>query len=366
MNRKLLIFHPTIAPYRIDFFNDLHKAFETRVCLRYRNLRSQKFDYDKIAAQFEFEPIYQDSDIKGHSRKFYWKNLDEFKPDIVIVEEFSIGAVYVLMHRFLKQKKYKVISICDDSYNMVAENNDFSKAHRAARRVIVPRLDGMILVEPMVAQWYSEHYGKGTFFPIIKPDEKARNEYKRILPQSLNTAKEHCLFGKRVFLFVGRLVNIKNIDSAIRAFAKLDQNENVLVIVGDGPEKDNLIALSKEIGTNTIFTGRLEGDTLYAWYNIAQVFILPSLQEPFGAVTNEALLAGCKGLISEKAGSKCLIENGVNGYTISPNDINEITEKMLLISKEIEPLKEVVLKKNEMIHRYDELIDKTIEYINSI
>ena len=56
----------------------------------------------------------------------------------------------------------------------------------------------------------------------------------------------------------------------------------------------------------------------------------------------------------------------VNGYTISPNDINEITEKMLLISKEIEPLKEVVLKKNEMIHRYDELIDKTIEYINSI
>ena len=68
--KKLLIFHPTIAPYSIDFFNDLNKTFETRVCLRYYNLKSQKFDYDKIAAQFEFEPIYEDSDIKGHSRKF--------------------------------------------------------------------------------------------------------------------------------------------------------------------------------------------------------------------------------------------------------------------------------------------------------
>ena len=37
-----------------------------------------------------------------------------------------------------------------------------------------------------------------------------------------------------------------------------------------------------------------------------------------------------------------------------------------MISKEIEPLKEVVLKKNEMTHRYNELIDKTIEYIDSI
>ena len=366
MYKRLLIFHPTIAPYRIDFFNDLYKVFEMRICLIYRNLKSQKFDYDRIAAQFEFEPVYQNDVTEGHSRKFCWKNLDEFNPDIVIVEEFSIGAVYVLMHRFLKRKKYKVVSICDDSYNMVAENNDFSKVHRMARRVVVPRLDGMILVEPMVAQWYNEHYGKGIFFPIIKPDEKARNEYKRILPQSLNTAKEYSLFGKRVFLFVGRFVKIKNIDSAIRAFAKLNQQENVFVIVGDGPEKDNLIKLSEELSTNTMFTGRLEGDTLNQWYNIAQIFILPSSLEPFGAVTNEALLAGCKGLISEKAGSKCLIENGVNGYTINSNEINDIAEKMLLISKEIEPLKEVVLKKNEMRYQYAKYMDKLIQYIDNV
>lgn len=361
--KRLLIFHPTIAPYRIDFFNVLYNAFDTRVCLRYRNLKSQKFDYDKIATQFQFEPFYQDSNVKGFSRKFYWKNLDEFKPDVVLVEEFSIGTLFVLMHRFLKRAKYKIISICDDSYNMVAENNDFSKAHRFARRLVVPQLDGLILVEPMVSQWYNKNYGKGTFFPIIKSEDSTRNEYKRILPQSRNVAEKYNLFGKKIFLFVGRLVNIKNIDSAIRAFAKLDQNEHLFVIVGDGPEKEFLLTLSKELGTNTLFTGRLEGDKLNVWYNIAQVFVLPSYQEPFGAVTNEALLAGCKGLVSEKAGSKCLIEKGINGYTINPIDVDDIANKMLLVSKEVEGLKEIVLKKNEMTHRYDKLIDDVIKYI---
>ena len=58
MKKRLLIFHPTIAPYRIDFFNDLYRAFDTRVCLQYWNLRDQTFDYDKLYARFRFHPFY--------------------------------------------------------------------------------------------------------------------------------------------------------------------------------------------------------------------------------------------------------------------------------------------------------------------
>lgn len=364
--KKLLIFHPTIAPYRIDFFNDLNKTFNTRVCLRFHNLKTQKFDYSKITAQFEFSPKYQDNGKEGHSKKFYWNNLDEFNPDIVIVEEFSITAVYVLLHRFVKRKKYKVISICDDSYNMIVEKNDFTRIHRLARKFIVPRLDGMILVEPMVAKWYQEHYKKGIFFPIIKPDEKARTEYGRILPESQDTAEKYSLIGKKVFLFVGRLVALKNVENAIRAFSRLNQEENVFVIVGDGPKKENLTALSNKLGANTIFTGRLEGDNLNVWYNIAQIFILPSYQEAFGAVTNEALLAGCKAIVSKKAGSQCLVKNGTNGYIINPNDIDDIAEKMTKASHETTPLDKVVLKENAMRHSYQELINNVIQYIKEI
>ena len=82
--KKLLIFHPTIAPYRIDFFNSLYEAFETRVCLLYRNLKSQKFDYAKIEKQFVYTPEYLKEGLKIGGRRLYfgyWKHLCQFKPD---------------------------------------------------------------------------------------------------------------------------------------------------------------------------------------------------------------------------------------------------------------------------------------------
>ena len=46
--KTVLIFHPTIAPYRIDFFNDLYKSFNAKIVLFYRNLKDQKFKYEEI------------------------------------------------------------------------------------------------------------------------------------------------------------------------------------------------------------------------------------------------------------------------------------------------------------------------------
>ena len=364
MKKKLLIFHPTIAPYRIDFFNDLYHEFDTRVCLQYWNLRDQTFDYEKIYAQFAFEPYYLKEIVKLGARSLwggFWKHLDEFNPDIVLVGEFNMTALMVLAHRFLKRKKYKVVSICDDSYNMVAEDNDFSRFHRIARRLVAPRLDDLILVEPKVTQWYKEHYGKGICFPIIKPEDKAREEYARVLPMSREVMTQHGLEGKRVFLFVGRLVALKNVETAIRAFARLNQEENVFVVVGEGPEHENLEVVARDLQANVLFTGRLEGDALNVWYNIATTFVLASYQEPFGAVTNEALLAGCYALISNKAGSSSLVEEGVNGYTFSPMDVDELAKRMEAISQLAVEHEENGLKKNQMRVSYTLYMEGLVE-----
>lgn len=356
MNKKLLIFHPTIAPYRIDFFNDLYRAFETKVCLQYWNLRDQTFDYEKIYAQFAFKPYYLKEVLKLGGRSVWggiWKHLNEFNPDVVLVSEYGITALMVLLHRFLKRKNYKVISICDDSYNMLAEKNEFSMLHRMARRLVVPGLDDLVLVEPKAAEWYQEHYGKGFCFPIIKKEEKARVEYLQALELSKQLRKVHDLESKKVFLFVGRLVKIKNVDTAIRAFACLDQGKNAFVVVGDGPERKKWESLAQQLKANVLFTGRKEGDELNAWYDIAEVFVLPSYLEPFGAVTNEALLAGCYALVSYKAGSSYLIKNGVNGFTFSPKEMEQLTLLMEKAAKLPIEYDDSGVKKSKMLISYD-------------
>lgn len=369
MKYRLLIFHHTIAPYRIDFFNDLSKAFDTRICLQYRNLISQRFDYDRISSQFRFKPIYLPILFTLKSRivnSGYWKQLEEFKPDIVIVGEYGIDCLLVLLHRWLKRKRYKVVSICDDSYNMVIENNDFSRIHRLLRHKAVPLLDELILVEPKVAEWYQRNFGKGIFFPIIKQDEKARNTYRNLLPMSKRTAEEQGLSEKFVFLFVGRLVALKNVQTLLKAFIQLNRKEAVLVIVGDGPEKERLMRIAAESNADIRFTGRLESNGLWKWYNIASCLVLASYQESFGTVTNEALLAGCKCLISCKAGSACLIEDGKNGYTFDPMDVEDLTGKIVKILKEYYPPTYEAIRPSQMLLYYDEQHLRLVEHLKSL
>ena len=61
MKKKLLVFHPFIAPFRIDFFNALHEAFDMKLYTYQENLSDNKFEYDKILKQLKFRPKYLNS-----------------------------------------------------------------------------------------------------------------------------------------------------------------------------------------------------------------------------------------------------------------------------------------------------------------
>lgn len=353
MKRKLLIFHPIIAPYRIDFFNRLSEAFETKVCLMWRNLHDQTFDYRKIEEQFDFAPTYMEESTCMIPRCVF-SNLRAFNPDVVLVSEVGLTSILVILYRFLFRKKYRIISIIDDSYDMLINNRHFTRRHELAERLLIPLFDDVINVEPRVADFFQEKYGKGICFPIIVDEHKARKRYEDILPISENFVRKYGLEGKKVVLFVGRLVEIKNPQGIVNAFKKITDPDLRLVLVGSGNYQDTLADLAKDDG-RIIITGRFEGDELYAWYNIASVFCLPSFVEPFGAVTNEALLGGCWSLISEKAGSQCLIEEGINGNLIYPYNQDDFVDKLSeAIERQRETHLPLELKDNFMRISFDD------------
>lgn len=322
--KKLLIFHPTIAVYRVDFFNRLCEAFITRVCLQFWNLKEQKFDYCKIYNQFSFTPVYLPEGSCFKTILSVWKNISDYEPDIVLTPEYGIYTIIALFKNLFCHKRYKVVVISDDSLDMIEGENDFTLRHRFARNIMAKIVDDVIVVSPIVKKWYKNNFNKGLYFPIIVDDIKAEENYKRLLPLSREYVNRYCLKGKKVLLSVSRLVDLKNLYRVIDAFGQSIIDDSVLVIVGDGPEREGLEKHSKSIKKEVLIVGRFEGDELYAWYNLASVFILASYKEPFGAVTNEALLAGCRVVISEKAGSSCLV-NIDNGELVNPYDIQSIS-----------------------------------------
>ena len=101
-----------------------------------------------------------------------------------------------------------------------------------------------------------------------------------------------------------------------------------LIIIGEGELKIELQNFANQKNVNVSFLGQQNGNSLYAWYYTADVFILPSIIEAFGAVTNEALLFGCNCCISQVAGSSCLINENENGFLIDPISINDMVNKI--------------------------------------
>ena len=362
-----LFFRTNIAPYRIDTYNALHEQLECELFFYWDEEPSQKMDMEAMKQLCHFHPyILNGFEIKtGRKRRKIctevWKILKENAPSFVIVPEFQIITLQVLLYRFLhRNHKFKVVSMCDDSYDMVVNNNDFSIIHKIARKIVTPMLDDLLLVDSRVVEWYQLHYDKGFWLPIIRDEKQEVEKYKRLIPISNELRKRYDLNNTKVVLYVGRLVALKNINRLIEAFDKI-QEDAVLVIVGDGIEEQKLKQQSFLIKKRIIFTGHLEGDELYAWYNVGDVFCLLSYQEAFGAVTNEALLAGNRVVISEKAGSACLV-NSENGEIIDPMDVEGIVDALDRQLRLVDLRGEnIECRKNLMALKFDERINSLKE-----
>lgn len=367
---KLQVFHNAIAPYRIDFFNSLCKHFDTNICLFYKKfVQSDYIDSNYVNERLTFVPEYRE-DFRGFKTISY-KNavrqiIKKNDPDIVLTMEYGITTLLAVLYRILMRKNYKVVSMVDDSYDMAIGKSKFSWKHRFARCLILPFVDDIIVVNDRVRDYYQNNFGKGIYFPIITDDKVAVRRQKDALGISREYVKKYNLIGKKVVLYVGRLIALKNIDMIIKTFNVENNPNRLLVIVGDGEEKERLRHLCNG-RTDVIFTGALHGDALYAWYNIAQLFVLPSIIEAFGAVVNEALQGGCKCLVSNVAGSCCLIDEGKNGYSIPPNEFDKWEHGITKILKSADPIKETPqLRQSNMPFSFKVYMDNLVNHLAAL
>lgn len=362
-----LFFRTNIAPYRVDTYNALHEKLNCDLFFYWDFETSQNLDMSKILNECKFTPGYlKGVRLNANTRKIcteIWSILREKKPDIVIVPEFQILTIQVLLYKWIFRKNFKVISMCDDSYDMLNSNNDFSKIHRFARKILAPRVDEILLVDSRSVEWYQSNYGKGLWLPIVRDEHKERVLYEEALPQSRTLLEKYNIENKKVLLYVGRLVEIKNIRTLIAAIGKTSE-DFVTVVVGDGCDKELFIKEASTLNKPILFVGHFENQDIRAWYNIADVFVLPSYREPFGAVTNEALLAGCYSLISEKAGSACLIEEGVNGELFPPMDVECLAMKIDATFAKIAH-SNLHLKDNKMLFSFNHIIDSVFNKLKS-
>jgi len=108
-----------------------------------------------------------------------------------------------------------------------------------------------------------------------------------------------------VFLFVGQLVDRKGPELTLRAMATSELSSAKLLFVGDGPLRPELEREASALGlTGRVrFLGRRPPEELPELYARGHTLVMPSRQEVWGLVANEALAAGLHVVLSRSAGS---------------------------------------------------------------
>ncbi len=360
--KKLLVFHQALAPYRIDLWNGLNQYFDADIYFIYGNLLEQKFNQEKLKEKLHFTPGYLNTGFRIGSRAFKWGFLSIIRkknPDIIITYEYSQTTLFIYWIKILFGFSYQIYSMCDDSLHLAKSRKGFRET---IRKYLVKRLDGLVVVNREVADWYKMTYSLKNdclFFPIITNDAIFRKELTLALPQSHNYIRQYKLEGKKCILFVGRLVKIKGLDRLLTSFANSIKvyPDTKLIIVGEGDQLTSLNTISREleIEDKVLFTGRFEGTDLLAWYNIGQLFVLPSHSEAFGAVVNEALLAGERVLCSSFAGASEIIDPKKNGGIFNPFNQDELKS---LINAELGNLQGIdffpAIRDSKMNYSFDE------------
>lgn len=132
---------------------------------------------------------------------------------------------------------------------------------------------------------------------------------------------------QKIILCVGELLPNKNQQMAIHAMKQIVEKypDAKLILAGNGPEKDNLLKLTKELSleNNVKLLGYVTN--LQNYQHIADVCVSCSKREGLPLNIVEAMLSGTPVVATANRGHKELIKNGQNGFIISINDISGMT-----------------------------------------
>lgn len=150
---------------------------------------------------------------------------------------------------------------------------------------------------------------------------------------------------EKVILFVGRLhKKQKGIDLLIEAFNKIYKECDgwILKIVGDGPDKDEIAAMIKDLHLeNRVILEPFTSDVKKYYLN-SSIFVSSSRWEGFGLVITEAMECGLPVVAFGNSGPKEIInENGKNGFIVKCEDVDELADKIKLLINDVDLRKKI-------------------------
>ena len=160
------------------------------------------------------------------------------------------------------------------------------------------------------------------------------------------------MYERFVVLYVGQMIYRKGIDILLSAARKLP-NEIGVYLVGGNPTAEYLEMIKAYNITNVHFEGFKNKKELESYYRAADMFVLPTREDVWGLVINEAMAFGLPCISTNKCGAALeLIENEKTGYILENLDADSLCKKILDLYQDDRKRKNMQVECLKKISRY--------------
>lgn len=324
MKKKVLYFTNIPVPYRMDFFNELSKYCDLTVLMENEDVDNLNSEWMKSHSVNGYRYILLPKIGKksrtrinyGYSKLLRTENFDH----IIVGTYYSLSAMIFI--QFLRMNKYSFIMNSDGGFI----KHD-TKLLKYIKTYFISSADYYISTGMGTSQ-YLQYYGASedkiftipftTLFErdILKcPVEK----YEKLRIRSILGIKED-----KVLIFVGQFIYRKGVDVLLKAL-KDCSNEIGVYIIG-GTETEEYQTLAKGVGDNIHFINFLYKEKLLEYYKAADIFVLPTREDIWGLVVNEAMSMGLPIISTKQCLSALeLVTPGKNGWLYDSEDSKALT-----------------------------------------
>jgi len=322
---KILYLTGIPAPYRIDLFNEMGKESNLTVCFLSATQQDRNVQWQSQKAKNFRSVIFNNTPLNNKKIDFSMLKYVYFchaQYEVIVFHGYaSLAAIFSICFMRLKRLNYGIevdggIIPSKENYFKKLLKKFLIKGARFWLSSSKETTDFLVYYGANPAHIYE--YPFTSLFTrdiLLKvPDVVQKKSLRRELKITEN----------QVVISVGQFIHRKGYDVLLKAAKNLPKDIGVYII-GDNPPAEYL-TLQKDLNlTHVHFVGFQSKEELKKWYQAADLFVLPTREDIWGLVINEAMAQGLPIITTDKciAGLK-LVKDGENGYIIPTEDVEAL------------------------------------------
>lgn len=351
---KVLFLTNIPSPYRVDFFQALGQLCELTVLYELEKASDRDTNWERIIENKSYKEVFLKPVVKQASSAWcpsVVKHLEYKSYDVIVVGVYSTPTGMQAI-RYLKKHKIPYLLNCDGGIIAYKEQN----FKRKLKTWLIGGADGYLSTGALSDE-YLEYYGADAKKIYHYPFTTIRE--KEVLERPLNKQEKSKLREdlripeEKMILTVGNFIPRKGFDVLLRAAGLLDRRKYGIYLVG-GEEIEEYRILREQFQLeNTHYIPFLQKAEIQKYYQAADLFVLPTREDIWGLVINEAMAAGLPVITTERC---------VAGITmLEEKCIVPIEQEKILASKISEFLEQPAELERQAIRNLNKSREYTIE-----